>query len=184
MILWGMLLSDSCKTKLRQFPSFTLLHRMAHFLNSSTWLLYLEFLNVSHSLMYWLGAFLLCLINGQKLLGICRHFRHSSSSLPILQQPICSFPLGTWVPKIGDSNGKPLAMLRPNASLNAALSLLVEGDSPFLTSILCFHLVWLQQLLCFFKVTPTPPFQLSYYALIWFDWTSYSLCRILILKEL
>lgn len=146
MILWGMLLSDSCKAKLRQFPSFTLLHRMTHFLNSSTWLLYLEFLNVSHSLMYWLGAFLLCLINGQKLLGICRHFRHSSSSLPILQQPICSFPLGTWVPKIGDSNGKPLAMLRPNASLNAALSLLVEGD---------------------------PPFWLPYCAFIWFDYNSY-----------
>ncbi|KAL3516079.1 hypothetical protein ACH5RR_022981 [Cinchona calisaya] len=59
---------------------------------------------------------------------ICRHFRHSSSSLPILQQPICSFPLGTWVPKIGDSNGKPLAILRPNASLNAALSLLVQAE--------------------------------------------------------
>ncbi|CAI9102194.1 OLC1v1000426C1 [Oldenlandia corymbosa var. corymbosa] len=61
---------------------------------------------------------------------ICRNFKHSSGSLPILQQPICSLPLGTWVPKIGDSNGKPLAMLRPNASLNAALSLLVQGDSP------------------------------------------------------
>ncbi|KAI3445330.1 hypothetical protein Pfo_001995 [Paulownia fortunei] len=59
---------------------------------------------------------------------ICRHFKHSSSSLPILQQPICSFPLGTWVPKIGESNGKPIAMLRPNASLSAALSLLVQAD--------------------------------------------------------
>ncbi|KAL0364803.1 UNVERIFIED_CONTAM: Sucrose nonfermenting 4-like protein [Sesamum angustifolium] len=59
---------------------------------------------------------------------ICRHFKHSSSSLPILQQPISSFPLGTWVPKIGESNGKPIAMLRPNASLGAALSLLVEAD--------------------------------------------------------
>ncbi|KAK6159890.1 hypothetical protein DH2020_003271 [Rehmannia glutinosa] len=59
---------------------------------------------------------------------ICRHFKHSSSSLPILQQPICSFPLGTWVPKIGESNGKSIAMLRPNASLSAALSLLVQAD--------------------------------------------------------
>ncbi|KAL0357320.1 UNVERIFIED_CONTAM: Sucrose nonfermenting 4-like protein [Sesamum calycinum] len=36
-----------------------------------------------------------------------------------------------WVlgfPKIGESNGKPIAMLRPNASLGAALSLLVEAD--------------------------------------------------------
>ncbi|XVE63020.1 hypothetical protein DITRI_Ditri06bG0166000 [Diplodiscus trichospermus] len=59
---------------------------------------------------------------------ICRHFKHSSSSLPILQQPICSIPLGTWVPKIGESNGRPLAMLRPNASLGAALSLLVQAE--------------------------------------------------------
>uniref|UniRef100_A0A5B6YS18 Putative sucrose nonfermenting 4-like protein isoform X1 n=1 Tax=Davidia involucrata TaxID=16924 RepID=A0A5B6YS18_DAVIN len=58
------------------------------------------------------------------LKSICRHFRHSSSSLPILQQPICSLPLGTWVPKLGESNGQPFAMLRPNASLSAALSLL------------------------------------------------------------
>lgn len=59
---------------------------------------------------------------------ICRHFRHSSSSLPILQQPICAIPLGTWVPKIGDSNRRPLAMLRPNSSLTAALSLLVQAE--------------------------------------------------------
>ncbi|KAK4427656.1 Sucrose nonfermenting 4-like protein [Sesamum alatum] len=59
---------------------------------------------------------------------ICRHFKHSSSSLPILQQPISSFPLGTWVPKIGESDGKPIAMLRPNASLGAALSLLIQAD--------------------------------------------------------
>nr|XP_023883342.1 sucrose nonfermenting 4-like protein isoform X2 [Quercus suber] len=56
---------------------------------------------------------------------IYRYFRHSSSSLPILQQPICSIPCGTWVPKIGDS--KPFAMLRPNASLSAALALLVQA---------------------------------------------------------
>ncbi|PON37846.1 AMP-activated protein kinase [Trema orientale] len=59
---------------------------------------------------------------------ICRHFRHSSSSLPILQQPICAIPLGTWVPKIGDPIGRPLAMLGPNASLSAALSLLVQAE--------------------------------------------------------
>ncbi|XP_077219139.1 sucrose nonfermenting 4-like protein isoform X2 [Tasmannia lanceolata] len=59
---------------------------------------------------------------------ICRHFRHSSSSLPVLQQPICAIPLGTWVPRIGESNGRPLAMLRPNASLSSALSLLVQAQ--------------------------------------------------------
>lgn len=59
---------------------------------------------------------------------ICRHFKHSSSSLPILQKPICSIPLGTWVPRIGESGSRPLAMLRQNASLSAALSLLVEAD--------------------------------------------------------
>ncbi|KAH9602460.1 hypothetical protein KSS87_005257 [Heliosperma pusillum] len=58
---------------------------------------------------------------------ICRHFKHSSGSLPILQQPICSIPLGTWVPKIGESSRQPFATLRPNASLAAALSLLVQG---------------------------------------------------------
>ncbi|XP_065852494.1 sucrose nonfermenting 4-like protein [Euphorbia lathyris] len=59
---------------------------------------------------------------------ICRQFRHSASSLPILQQPICSIPLGTWVPKIGESNVRPFAMLRPNASLGDALSLLVQAE--------------------------------------------------------
>lgn len=59
---------------------------------------------------------------------ICRHFRHCSSSLPILQQPISSIPLGTWVPKLGDKNGPPFAMLSSNASLSAALSLLVEAQ--------------------------------------------------------
>ncbi|KAL9248106.1 hypothetical protein vseg_021465 [Gypsophila vaccaria] len=59
---------------------------------------------------------------------ICRHFKHSSGSLPILQQPICSIPLGTWVPKIGESNRQLFAMLRPNASLGDALSLLVQAD--------------------------------------------------------
>ncbi|XP_008813370.1 sucrose nonfermenting 4-like protein isoform X2 [Phoenix dactylifera] len=58
---------------------------------------------------------------------ICRHFKYSSSSLPVLQLPVCTIPLGTWVPKIGDPNGRPLEMLRPNASLSSALSLLVKA---------------------------------------------------------
>ncbi|KAG8648270.1 hypothetical protein MANES_09G168100v8 [Manihot esculenta] len=59
---------------------------------------------------------------------ICRHFKHSASSLPVLRQPICMIPLGTWVPKIGESNVRPFAMLRPNASLGDALSLLVQAE--------------------------------------------------------
>ncbi|KAI8023225.1 Sucrose nonfermenting 4-like protein [Camellia lanceoleosa] len=81
--------------------------------------------------------FLVCCLRAYDLLltcdllfGILGHFRYSSGSLPILQQPIGSLPLGTWVPKIGESNGQPFAMLRPNASLSAALSLLVQGDLP------------------------------------------------------
>ncbi|KAG1338645.1 sucrose nonfermenting 4-like protein [Cocos nucifera] len=58
---------------------------------------------------------------------ICGYFRHCSSSLPILQQPIRTIPFGTWVPKIGESNGRLLAMLRPDATLGAALSLLVQA---------------------------------------------------------
>lgn len=49
-------------------------------------------------------------------------------SLPILQFPVGSIPLGTWVPKVGDPNGQPLAMLRPNASLGAALSMFIQGN--------------------------------------------------------
>ncbi|CAL9107726.1 unnamed protein product [Musa textilis] len=59
---------------------------------------------------------------------ICRHFKHFSSSLPMLQQPICKFPLGTWLPRIGDQSGRPIAMLRANASLSSALSLLVQAE--------------------------------------------------------
>lgn len=58
---------------------------------------------------------------------ICRHFRYSTGSLPILHQPVGVLPLGTWVPRIGESNGRPLAMLRLNASLSSALSLLVQN---------------------------------------------------------
>ncbi|CAL9177347.1 sucrose nonfermenting 4-like protein [Musa acuminata AAA Group] len=59
---------------------------------------------------------------------ICRHFRHSSVSLPILQQAICTIPVGTWIQRIGESNGKHLAMLRPNESLSSALALLVQAQ--------------------------------------------------------
>ncbi|KAL2530747.1 Sucrose nonfermenting 4-like protein [Forsythia ovata] len=59
---------------------------------------------------------------------ICRYFRHSSSSLPVLQLPICAIPVGTWVPKIGETNQRPLATLRPTASLSAALNLLIQGQ--------------------------------------------------------
>ncbi|CAN0855776.1 Sucrose nonfermenting 4-like protein [Linum grandiflorum] len=59
---------------------------------------------------------------------IFRYFRHCSGSLPVLQLPICSIPLGTWVPKIGESNIRPLAMLRPSASLSAALNLLIHAQ--------------------------------------------------------
>ncbi|KAL3812854.1 hypothetical protein ACJIZ3_014122 [Penstemon smallii] len=59
---------------------------------------------------------------------ICRFFRHSPSSLPVLQLPICAIPVGTWVPKIGEPNRRPLAMLRPSASLNAALNLLIQAQ--------------------------------------------------------
>ncbi|TXG71765.1 hypothetical protein EZV62_000344 [Acer yangbiense] len=59
---------------------------------------------------------------------VCRYFRHCSGSLPILKLPICSIPVGTWVPKIGEPNRRPLAMLRPSASLSAALNLLVQAQ--------------------------------------------------------
>ncbi|KAG2721509.1 hypothetical protein I3760_02G085100 [Carya illinoinensis] len=59
---------------------------------------------------------------------ICRYFRHCASSLPILQLPICAIPLGTWAPQIGETNQRPLAMLRPSASLSSALSLLVQAQ--------------------------------------------------------
>ncbi|XP_042029539.1 sucrose nonfermenting 4-like protein [Salvia splendens] len=59
---------------------------------------------------------------------ICQFFRHSPGSLPVLQLPICSIPLGTWVPKIGEPNRRPLAMLRPSASLGAALNFLIQAQ--------------------------------------------------------
>ncbi|CAA0817670.1 Sucrose nonfermenting 4-like protein [Striga hermonthica] len=59
---------------------------------------------------------------------ICRFFKHSPSSLPILQLPIYAIPLGTWVPKIGEANRQPLAMLRPSSSLSDALNLLIQAQ--------------------------------------------------------
>ncbi|KAI8010835.1 Sucrose nonfermenting 4-like protein [Camellia lanceoleosa] len=59
---------------------------------------------------------------------ICRYFKHSFGTLPMLQLPICAIPLGTWVPGIGETNRWPLAMLRPRSSLGLALSLLVQAD--------------------------------------------------------
>ncbi|KAG9160085.1 hypothetical protein Leryth_005810 [Lithospermum erythrorhizon] len=62
------------------------------------------------------------------LKSMFRYFKHSLSSLPIFQLPICVIPLGTWVPKIGEPDRQPLAMLRPSASLGAALNLLVQAQ--------------------------------------------------------
>ncbi|XP_050218322.1 sucrose nonfermenting 4-like protein [Mercurialis annua] len=59
---------------------------------------------------------------------VCRYFSHCSGTLPILQLPISAIPLGTWVPKIGESNRRPLAMLRPSASLSSALNLLIQAQ--------------------------------------------------------
>ena len=82
--------------------------------------------------------------------GICRYFRNSSGLLPILQLPICAIPLGTWVPRIGEPTRRPLAMLRPSASLNAALNLLIQGVLAFL-SINDF-LNWWQLEICYLKI--------------------------------
>ncbi|CAL5413161.1 unnamed protein product [Camellia sinensis] len=67
---------------------------------------------------------------------ICRYFKHSSGTLPMLQLPICAIPLGTWVLGIGETNRRPLAMLRPSSSLGLALSLLVQDlNVPQVSSI-------------------------------------------------
>ncbi|GJU06143.1 DNA-directed RNA polymerase I subunit 2 [Tanacetum coccineum] len=63
---------------------------------------------------------------------VCRYFRQSASSLPILQLPICN---GTWVLKIKESNRQPLAILRPNSSLRAALNLFVQAEFPLLMTM-------------------------------------------------
>ncbi|KAG8480933.1 hypothetical protein CXB51_025597 [Gossypium anomalum] len=59
---------------------------------------------------------------------LCRYFKHCSGSLPVLQLPIYAIPLGTWVPRIGESSSQPFAMLRPTASLSSALNMLVQAQ--------------------------------------------------------
>ncbi|XP_022741010.1 sucrose nonfermenting 4-like protein isoform X3 [Durio zibethinus] len=59
---------------------------------------------------------------------ICRFFKHCSGSLPILQLPIYAIPLGTWVPRIGESSSRPFAMLRHTASLSSALNMLIQAQ--------------------------------------------------------
>ncbi|XP_059447211.1 sucrose nonfermenting 4-like protein isoform X2 [Corylus avellana] len=64
---------------------------------------------------------------------ICRYFRHNASSLPILQLPICTIPVGTWAPKIGESNLRPLATLRPTQ----VSSIPIVDDNDSLLDIYC-----------------------------------------------
>ncbi|KAL5068737.1 hypothetical protein RYX36_019624 [Vicia faba] len=59
---------------------------------------------------------------------ICRHFKNCSGSLPVLQLPVGSIPLGTWVSSVGESNKQPLAMLKSTDSVSAALSILIQGE--------------------------------------------------------
>lgn len=59
---------------------------------------------------------------------ICRNFRHTSASLPILQLPIGAFRLGAWVPRVGEPNQRPIEMLKASFSLGYALSLLVQAQ--------------------------------------------------------
>ncbi|KAJ4850218.1 AMP-activated serine/threonine-protein kinase regulatory subunit [Turnera subulata] len=68
---------------------------------------------------------------------ICRYFRHSSGTLPVLQLPICALPVGTWVPQIGESHGRPFAMLRQNASLAQVSSIPIVDDNDSLVDIYC-----------------------------------------------
>ncbi|MBA0714111.1 hypothetical protein Golax_013107, partial [Gossypium laxum] len=71
---------------------------------------------------------------------ICRYVKHCPSSLPILQLPIYAIPLGTWVPRIGESSSRPFAMLRLTASLSSALDMLVEGTFPVPLSSFIFEI--------------------------------------------
>ncbi|KAA3485305.1 sucrose nonfermenting 4-like protein isoform X1 [Gossypium australe] len=59
--------------------------------------------------------------------GVCRYFKHCSGSFPMLQLPIYAIPLGTWVPRIGESSSRSFAMLRPTSSLCSALNMLVQA---------------------------------------------------------
>lgn len=72
---------------------------------------------------------LLCLTDFStiKCPDICRHFRHSPGSLPVLQQPVFGINIGTWASQVGRESGRQLAILHSNASLSFALTLLMEG---------------------------------------------------------
>lgn len=61
------------------------------------------------------------------LKSICRYFRSASSLLPVLQQPICALRIGIWIPEIGEAGGHSIAMLRPDAPLTSAFSLLLQA---------------------------------------------------------
>lgn len=129
MIIWKILLWRFCKMEFQQFLLLIHLLKMVHFHNYCILLHFRGSLDVS-ALFFW-QLFFSCydLLDGHQIefSGICRYFRNCSSSLPILQLPICAIPVGTWVPKIGESNHRHLAMLGPNASLTSALNLLVQG---------------------------------------------------------
>lgn len=56
-----------------------------------------------------------------------RHFRHVPSWLPLLQQPIYTLPIGTWNPDVRGPNSRPLVMLRQNAPLSDAFTLLLQA---------------------------------------------------------
>eukprot|EP00249_Psilotum_nudum_P020274 c27632_g1_i1 orf=531-2006(+) len=56
-----------------------------------------------------------------------RHFRHAPNTLPFLSQPICTLRIGTWIPGLGQTNSRTLAMLHASASLSDALGLLMQA---------------------------------------------------------
>lgn len=66
------------------------------------------------------------------MLGICRHFRSSASSLPLLSESIGSLQrfgrLGTWIPALSEGSSKPVAMLQANTPLIVAFALLLQGE--------------------------------------------------------
>ncbi|GFQ03979.1 sucrose nonfermenting 4-like protein [Phtheirospermum japonicum] len=66
--------------------------------------------------------------NGVATVPILHSSSPDASNPHLLHFPISAIPLGTWVPKIGEGNRRPLAMLRPSASLSAALSLLLQAQ--------------------------------------------------------
>jgi len=61
------------------------------------------------------------------LKSICRYFRSASSLLSVLQQPICALRIGIWIPEIGEAGGHSIAMLRPDAPLTSAFSMLLQA---------------------------------------------------------